>query len=67
MRLGAVIEIYDNRKSFKCSHCEEVTNHKLLKIRETFVEPERVDGNKVLLVWFCEYCLDSERVDRLKK
>ena len=66
MRLGRIIETYKDRKSFKCRHCEEVTVHRLLKMKETFVESNRKDLNKTLLVWFCEYCLDSERVDRLK-
>lgn len=66
MRVGRVIENYRERKTFKCKHCEEETSHILLKIRETLVEPERADSNKVMLVWFCEYCLDSERLDRLK-
>lgn len=64
MRVGSILEKYPDKKKFLCKHCGEVSNHRLLKIRETLVEPERKDNNKVMLVWFCEYCLDSERLDR---
>lgn len=67
MRLGRVLTKYEDKAVFRCRHCEEETQHSLLKIVETFVEEERKDENKVLLVWFCEYCLDSERLDRIKK
>jgi hypothetical protein len=67
MRIGRVLEKYSDKKTFQCKHCGEVTTHSLLKVKETKIEPERKDSASVLLVWFCEYCLDSERLDRLNE
>lgn len=64
MRVATILEHYPDRKTFKCRHCETVTQHRLLKVREVSVEEERKDDKKILLVWLCEYCLDSERTDR---
>jgi aspartate carbamoyltransferase regulatory subunit len=67
MRIFQRIEKYDQVEVFKCRHCNCITDHVLMKVKEQKVEPERADNNKILLVWVCMYCLDSERTERINK
>jgi ribosomal protein L44E len=66
MRIFTRIEKYDNTLTFKCRHCQTETEHILMKVKECKVEKSRKDNNKILLVWVCTYCLDSERTERVK-
>lgn len=67
MRLFSRIENYEIKKTFQCRHCDCTTEHVLMKVKEQSVEPERADNNKILLVWVCMYCLDSERTERVNE